>query len=45
MNEQNFNRKLDSLVKTINIHPHREEILQLIQEQVSDDTYKVVDIG
>ncbi len=38
MNEQTFTRKLEQLVTLIDIHPNREEILQLMQEQVTDDT-------
>jgi len=42
MNEQTFTRKLEQLVTLIDIHPNREEILQLMQEQVTDDTELVV---
>ena len=38
MNEQTFTRKLEQLVTILGYHPHREEILQLMEEQVSDDT-------
>lgn len=39
MTEQTFARKLAQFVTIINIHPHREELLRLMQEQVSEDTY------
>ena len=39
MTEQTFTRKLAQFVTIINIHPHREELLRLMQEQVSEDTY------
>ncbi len=38
MNEQTFTRKLEQLVTILNFHPHREELLQLMEEQVADDT-------
>lgn len=45
MKEQTFKRKLQTLVTILNIHPYREEILKLMQEQVSDDTYNVAELG
>jgi hypothetical protein len=42
MNEQTFTRKLEQLVTLIDIHPNREELLQLMEEQVTDDTELVV---
>ena len=41
MTEQTFTRKLEQFVTILTIHPHREELIRLMQEQVSDDTYKV----
>ena len=38
MNEQTFNRRFNQLVTLINIHPYREELLQIMTEQVADDT-------
>ena len=38
MNEQTFNRRLQQLVLQLNIHSHREELLQLMAEQVLEDT-------
>ena len=38
MNEQTFTRKLEQLLTEINNHSHCKEILQLMQEQVTDDT-------
>ena len=38
MNEQTFNRRFNQLVTLINIHPNRDELLRIIQEQVTDDT-------
>ena len=38
MKEQTFNRRFNQLVTLINIHPNREELLQIMTEQVTDDT-------
>ena len=38
MNEQTFNKKLQQLVKLVHIHPYRDELIQLMAEQVADDT-------
>ena len=41
MNEQNFARKLEQLLIDINNHTHKDEILNIMAEQVSDDTETV----
>ena len=38
MNEQTFNRRFNQLVTLINIHPNRDELLRIMEEQVADDT-------
>ena len=38
MKEHTFNRRFNQLVTLINIHPNREELLRIMQEQVTDDT-------
>ena len=38
MNEQNFTRKLEQLLIDINNHTHKDEILNIMAEQVYDDT-------
>ena len=38
MNEQTFNRRLDQLTTLVSVHPHRVELLQIMAEQVADDT-------
>ena len=38
MNEQTFNRKLERLLIDINNHKHKDEILNIMAEQVSDDS-------
>ncbi len=45
MKEQTFNRRFNQLVTLINIHPNREELLQIMAEQVTDDTELIADIG
>ena len=41
MNEQNFNRKLDQFVTELNNHAYKDELLRIMTEQVSDDTFIV----
>ncbi len=43
MNEQTFNRRFNQLVTLINIHPNRDELLRIIEEQVTDDTEIIAD--
>ncbi len=38
MNEQTFTRKLERLLIDINNHTHKDEILNIMAEQVADDT-------
>jgi hypothetical protein len=38
MNEQTFNRRFNQLVTLVNIHPNRDELLRMMEEQVTDDT-------
>ena len=38
MNEQPFNRRFNQLVTLVNIHPNRDELLRIMEEQVTDDT-------
>lgn len=45
MNEQTFNRKFNQLVTLVNIHPNRDELLQIMMEQVTDDTEVVAELG
>ena len=44
MNEQTFNRRFKQLVTLINIHPNRDELLQLMTEQVTDDTEIIAEL-
>ena len=45
MNEQTFNKRFNQLVTIINVHPNRDELLQIMAEQVIDDTNVVVEVG
>jgi hypothetical protein len=38
MTEATFNRLQERLIKEINSHPNREELLKLMEEQLLDDT-------
>ena len=38
MKEQTFNRRYNQLVTLVNNHPYRNELLQKMAEQVTDDT-------
>jgi len=41
MTETTYNRLLERLIKEINAHPNREELLKLMQEQQTDDTVEL----
>ena len=45
MNEQTFNRRFNQLVTLVNIHPNRDELLRIMQEQVTDDTELVAELS
>ena len=38
MNERTFNRRYNQLVTLINIHPNKTELLNIMQQQIKDDT-------
>jgi hypothetical protein len=37
MSEATFNVLVDTLVEEVRMHPYRDELLQLIAEQLADD--------
>jgi hypothetical protein len=39
MTEATYNYLLDTLIEEVNMHPHREELLKLVAEQLNDDTF------
>ena len=41
MSEATFNFRLQTLLDEIEMHEHKDELVLLLAEQVSDDTYKV----
>jgi len=43
MTEYTFNRRLSRLIDEVILHPHRDELLKLAQEQLLDDTLVLVD--
>lgn len=36
MSQATWNFRLDTLIEEINMHPHREELIKLLREQVED---------
>ena len=38
MNERTFDRRYNQLVTLINIHPNKTELLNIMQQQMKDDT-------
>jgi hypothetical protein len=38
MTSKTFERRLQQLIEEIMQHPHKDELLQLAQEQLADDT-------
>ena len=38
MTERTFNRRYNQLVTLINIHPNKTELLNIMQQQLKDDT-------
>lgn len=41
MNEQTFNRRFNQLVTLVNIHPHKDELLNIMSQQIEEDCVKV----
>ena len=41
MNSTTYTRRYDNLVKEIPIHPHKDEILDIMYQQLQDDSDKV----
>ena len=38
MSTKTFNRRLETLIKDVDNHPHKDELIKLMEEQVVDDT-------
>ena len=45
MKEHTFSRRLNQLVTLINIHPNRDELLRIMEEQVADDTEIIAEVA
>ncbi len=43
MNQATWNFRLDTLMHEIEMHEYRDELIQLIHEQVADDTIVMYD--
>ena len=41
MNEQTFDRRYQQLVTLINIHPHKDELLNIMKQQMAEDCVTV----
>jgi hypothetical protein len=41
MTEATYNRLQERLIKEINAHPYREELIKLMEEQLVDDSYTI----
>ena len=38
MTEQTFNRRFNQLVTLVNIHPYKAELLNIMQQQMEDES-------
>lgn len=43
MTEQTFNRRLEQLIREVMQHPYKDELLELAQQQLKDDTFVLAD--
>ena len=41
MNEQTFNKRYNQLVTLINNHKHKDELLNIMKQQLADDSVTV----
>ena len=42
MNSKTFNRRYDTLLRDISIHPHKDEILHIMYHQLQDENADTV---
>jgi hypothetical protein len=42
MSNTTFSRRLQQLIKQVENHPNRDEIIKLAQEQLVDDTFTII---
>jgi hypothetical protein len=43
MTSTTFSRRLAQLIKQVENHPNRDEIIKLAQEQLVDDTFTIIE--
>jgi len=41
MNSKTFNKRYDTLLRDISIHPYKDELLNIMYQQVQDDCAEV----
>ena len=41
MKEHTFNRRYNQLVTLLNIHPNKEELIYIMQQQIDDDIVRL----
>ena len=41
MNERTFDRRYNQLVTLLNVHPHKEELIHIMQQQIDDDIVRL----
>ena len=41
MNERTFDKRYNQLVTLLNIHPHKEELIHIMQQQIDDDIVRL----
>ncbi|ADD95357.1 hypothetical protein [uncultured phage MedDCM-OCT-S05-C243] len=41
MNERTFDRRYNQLVTLLNIHPNKEELIYIMQQQIDDDIVRL----
>jgi hypothetical protein len=42
MSDYTFSRRLQQLIKQVENHPNRDEIIKLAQEQLVDDAFTII---
>lgn len=42
MTEATFNFLVDTLIEEIKMHPYRDELLELLNDQLTDDTFTII---
>jgi len=40
MNIATYTRRYNNLIKEISIHPHKDEIMQIMYQQIQEDNHK-----